>query len=307
MNGIPKQIMQELKELPQDEAIRKAFEFGANLNSKKRKKSIHNFNVIYKTTYDNEKVKIINKLQYLKHCFICEIGEKIQLTNEGDLYYTFKKPGKHEVHLQFKDENLTTLREAFSYCEHLYYFNKYLFDNCQNIIDCHGLFQYCSSLCKIPSNAFSGLINVCDFSFAFMSCKNLCKIPSNAFRKCSKITTFYCAFNSCYALTKIPNALFDKNIEVDTFGGAFSNCVNLLYVPKYLFAKNLKVTDFHCTFSYCPRMKNIPMDKNNAPLYDRNDNKGFKHETVKKHYDCFYYCISLYNYADIPTDWTGQK
>ena len=143
--------------------------------------------VTYTTTDASQRVKLVNKREYLDYAKIVDTGEELTVTGTYGLNYTFENPGEHQVELKFKDD-ATTLA---------------------------GCFSGCSQLTSIPENLFSNNTAVTDFYATFFNCSGLTSIPANLFSNNTKVTNFSYTFSSCTGLT--------GNVPTDTDGTPIYN------------------------------------------------------------------------------------
>lgn len=134
--------------------------------------------LIYKTTTENENIKITSKAK-LFESIICENKELILPGTASDLKYTFNEIGNHIVKIKFK-ENLTDLTSIFNGCSTLISIPENIFYEQKEILYFYNSFVRCSSLVSIPKKLFNNNKKVIDFRNCFALCSNLVnEIPSD--------------------------------------------------------------------------------------------------------------------------------
>ena len=275
--------------------------------------------VTYTTTDASQRVKLVNKREYLDYAKIVNTGEELTVTGSGALNYTFTDPGEHQVELKFKDD-ATTLASGFSGCSQLTNIPENLFQYNTAVTDFSYTFTGCKGLTgSIPSNLFSHNKAVTDFSETFSVCTGLTSIPENLFSNNTAVTSFHNTFAGCTGLTgSIPENLFSNNTAVTTFSGTFYWCSGLTNIPESLFKYNTAVTDFSYTFTGCTGLTSIPENlfSNNTAVTSFNQTfrsctgltsipaNLFKYNTAVTNFGrTFYGCRGLI--GNVPTDTDG--
>lgn len=226
----------------------------------------------------------------------------------------------------------TSLKQCFSGCVSLTEIPSGLFDHCTAVTDFNECFNGCNALTAIPSGLFDNCTAVTDFSYCFYTCEKIAAIPAGLFDHCTAVTTFFRCFGSCYSLTAIPAGLFDQCNYVTSFNGCFFNCGNIKEIPEGLFDHCSIVTGFADCFSGCISITSIPpalfnnctevkrfndcffncskatgetpytmVKGKKIRLWERTPEDGFAKVTYCSR--CFYQCVNLSDYAEIPSDW----
>ena len=220
-------------------------------------------------------VTLIHKAEYCKS-IIADGKELITGNERGEL--VVPELNDEKVYITFK-EDLTSLANAFTNCK---------------------------ALKSIPENLFANCPEVTTFAGAFTNCVSLESIPENLFANCPEVTTFANTFNNCESLESIPENLFAKNPKVTNFTAAFYSCSVLFKIPENIFANCPKVTSFSRTFEGCMILTSespyTMIDGQKVHLYER---KNYPEHFTKPtdFFGCFYRCISLTDYKQIPSDW----
>ena len=229
----------------------------------------------YLTYTPGTNVTLIHKAEYCKS-IIADGKELITGNERGEL--VVPELNDEKVYITFK-EDLTSLANAFTNCK---------------------------ALKSIPENLFANCPEVTTFAGAFTNCVSLESIPENLFANCPEVTTFANTFNNCESLESIPENLFAKNPKVTNFTAAFYSCSVLFKIPENIFANCPKVTSFSRTFEGCMILTSespyTMIDGQKVHLYER---KNYPEHFTKPtdFFGCFYRCISLTDYKQIPSDW----
>ncbi len=218
-----------------------------------------------------------------------------------------------------------------------------LFDNQTTVNSFYACFRDCTDLLAIPAGLFDNNVTVTTFSHCFYACPItvipeglfdnnvnvivfedtfegtlITEIPEGLFDLNVAVTTFAWCF--CGTLiTAIPAGLFDNNVLVTTFDNCFNWNDFLVSIPARLFDYNTDVLSFEGCFCDCPELTGIP-----SGLFDNNtivNNFGYcfymngandltglaptlwLREPEPTGTSCFYNCLGLSNYCDIPGTW----
>lgn len=211
--------------------------------------------------------------------------------------------------------NLTSCNSTFSGCTSLSSIPSGLFDNCTELLQLQGTFYNCpinelpislfdnctklthldgcfqgAALESIRADLFSNCPNIVNISSCFLSTA-ITSIPGGLFDACTELVYADYCFGNCTQLTSIPSELFDNCTELISIAGIFAQCHSLLAIPGDLFDNSLKIFNFNSAFQDCTSLTGL------APEYWLRINPtpegGF----------CFYNCLGLSNYADIPSNW----
>lgn len=231
--------------------------------------------LIYTTTENNQRIKLLNHMEYLDYIEIED--KKIFNVDAQSSYYTFAFSGEHEVKVVFK-RGLTSLSNCFS--------------------------GGCDKLTSIPEDLFKDNPEVTNFESCFRGCEGLTSIPEKLFNNNSKVTSFSGCFQECTGLTSIPEGLFNNNSEVISFRSCFRSCYNLTSIPEGLFKNNTKVTSFTDCFSSDSKLtSNCPIDNDGTPIYNRSSPGKEGYSIVTDPYYCFLNCYQMADYGQIPSSW----
>ena len=229
-------------------------------------------------------------------------------------------------------EKVTTFSCSFEQCSSLTTIPEKLFASTSKVTSFYRTFYRCTSLQRIPEKLFVENSLVEDFSGTFASTA-ITTIPEKLFEKCTKVLYFANTFYNCDQLTSIPAGLFANNTSVISFQSLFQDCDKITIIPQGLFAACTLAESFNSTFESCNDLKSIPVSlfDNNRKVtnfgrvfwYSQNlegespytmiggvkvhlyERHLYSEEFVKptSHYQTFYTCSKLSDYANIPTDW----
>lgn len=183
------------------------------------------------------------------------------------------------------------------------------------------LFGECGSLTAIPEKLFANNTEVRHFGMVFTSCAGITSIPEKLFANNTKVRHFgempenisdlgYAGVLSSVfygtEITSIPEKLFANNPNVTSFIFVFAECASLQSIPAGLFDNNRRATEFWGTFNVCGSLTGespyTMIDGQKVHLYER-QNHPTHFTTPTEHWNCFFDCISLSDYAQIPSDW----
>ena len=136
----------------------------------------------------------------------------------------------------------------------------------------------------------------------FESCENLTSIPDKLFENCPKLIEFNNTFKDCTGLTDIPERLFYKCYNAKSFDWTFWGCTGLTNISENLFVNCENVESFNQTFRECTNYQGNPIK-----LWERVENGSMtNYEGIPDGEGCFYNCINLNGYYEIPEYWRRE-
>ena len=110
---------------------------------------------------------------------------------------------------------------------------------------------------------------------------------------------FSYAFSECSNIVSIPEGLFDNCLEAEEFQGTFEDCIGITNVPEELFNNCPEITSLSQCFSGC-----IGLTQEIYPLWTIGTNNAENSYRGNPNGEgCFYNCINLTNYSEIPSYW----
>lgn len=113
--------------------------------------------LIYRTTENNQTVKLTEHAEYFSSVVITDTGEElIQEDQTGKLEYAFPQKGEHPVAVQFK-EGITDLSSCFQECSKLECISDGLFDACTEVKKLESCFVN-TDIREIPQKLFNIII-----------------------------------------------------------------------------------------------------------------------------------------------------
>lgn len=103
----------------------------------------------YKTTQENQLVRLTSMAEYFDSILILETREElIKCSPSKILDYTFQQKGIHNVAIKFK-MGRTSLAKCFSECSDLTSIPQELFNDCRDVKNLSFCFKDCTSLTSI--------------------------------------------------------------------------------------------------------------------------------------------------------------
>ena len=144
------------------------------------------------------------------------------------------------------------------------------------------------------------------FVMFFYGCRNLTTIGDNTFANCSNAIYFdneaeFGIFEDYTNLTTIGDNTFLNCSNVTDFSYTFENCTNLTTIWPNTFKGCNNVKTYKKTFYNCSSLIGQAI-----PLWLLVANGDYWNETPDG-WECYYNCINLDDFEDIPKYWRGQE
>lgn len=241
------------------------------------------------------------KLTSEKKGFLVRVKQwgKTGLTSMDQAFYYCENLTRIPDDIAHSFDEVTTFAKAFDYCKKLEEIPAGLFKNAAKATDFKETFNGCETISVIPENLFDNAVNVTTFYSTFAYCPKISKIPAGLFKNNTKVTEFSFVFQrtglgsssisndiTSGLLTEIPAGLFDNCSAATVFTGAFGY-TNIKSIPAGLFDGCPEATDMKSVFVSCESLETVP-----AGLFDKNTK-------AKDFYNIFNGCKSL---KSVPAD-----
>ena len=160
--------------------------------------------------------------------------------------------------------------------------------------DCYSVHSVCDYL-------FVNCSGITDFSSMFENCYSLNNLPTDLFRYNTGITTMHRVFYSCLSLTAIPEDLFYYNNNVIDYSQSFYNCHSFTLPIRMFNISNLGIVTNWDSFMNTPNSPTGIIQKIWSTIDSPAGDVTYIVEPTKL--DAFQNCVSISNYATIPTNW----
>ena len=224
-----------------------------------RKCHAYSLGAIYKTTENNQYIKLIR----LDTLFIEKIIIDDMIINplEFDKYTVISKKGYHNAYY-FITNNPKSFQLLFDNCINLVSVNFTSHFNSSNITNLSYMFYLCSSLISVRLSGFD-TFNVKTMSYMFYGCKALYSIYLQSFNTVN-VEYMNEMFRNCYSLKYLDLGHFNAQ-KVKEFYGTFYNCHSLtsLILPYTIDFKISQLTATSYMFYNCSKLTSINFDKLN--------------------------------------------
>lgn len=224
---------------------------------------------------------------------------KTGLTSMDQAFYYCENLTRIPDDIAHSFDEVTTFAKAFAYCKKLEEIPAGLFKNAAKATSFKETFNGCETISVIPDGLLDGAVNVTTFYSTFAYCPKISKIPAGLFKNSTKVTDFSFVFQrtglgsssasndvSSGLLTEIPAGLLDNCTSATVFTGAFGY-LNIKSIPAGLFDHCTEATDMKSVFVSCENLETVP-----AGLFDKNTK-------AKDFYNIFNGCKSL---KSVPAD-----